>query len=39
MQLVESIRDKMQDSGTRLLEILHNRKYMSARMKTGMPHD
>lgn len=26
MQLAESIRDHMQDSGTRLLEVLHNQK-------------
>ncbi|WP_164726604.1 hypothetical protein [Veillonella ratti] len=35
MQLVESIRDKMQDSGTRLLEILHNRKVYERKDENG----
>lgn len=35
MQLVESIRDKMQDSGTRLLEILHNRKVCERKDENG----
>ena len=35
MQLIESIRDKMQDSGTRLLEVLHNRKVYERKDENG----